>query len=1027
MLALFVAFSVMSFGVTKTWIGGTGNWSSNGNWSPSGSPGSNDAIIISSGSPNNPGNLTIANSGSITLSNGATLNTSSNITINGNGQLIINGGTLIHTGNKFEFPYSSIANVIIYSGTFSTEVTNFKINSRMEMSGGRFLAKDGLAIQSGKSFIATAGYIQVDGTLDIQSSGSSFSAGSDSLVINGKLTVSGGCSFYGNSAAIVINGMGNGNVKNEINGTFYTNSANVTFNTSATTEIGSGGKFRGNTGTILFNDVATIGNNGQLFVDSASIKFTKDLTVSQSGSINAGSGSLIFEGNAEFRNSGTLDAGSANITFEGSASFTQSGTLNGGTSTLNFEGSATFSNSGTLNAGGSAVNFGGNVTISNNGGTINADSSTMSISGNLNNAGNFNAGTSTVILNGSGSQTISDDISFYNLTIQTQGTVTANGNITVQNGGVIGPNSTITIPDNNDQFTVIGDLTDSTSGSAVNTNKPYVTGITINSSTEIVVHFNETVTVASAQNASNSTWAGHTISNRTRIDTNKLRIQFTPAISQNVEYTLNFQSIQNAKNPVGTMSTGITKKFTWTAPSAPGSASTLLSYASITSNSYTLNWTKGNGTKRIVIARASSAVNFSPINGNEYTANASFGAGTNLGSGNYVVYQGTGQTFSLSGLSAGITYHFAIYEYNGSGATTIYQTVAALTSSQVAAYTAPTTQTSNFNVSGSSDTSITLSWSAGDGSSRIVIARASSTINSLPSNLSSYTGNTAFGSGSEIGSNNYVVYSGSGTSVTVTGLLSNKKYYFTVLEYNGSGGLEQYLLSSNPIIATNTYIRVNVKVFLEGPFNGTDMDPIDTSILPKSQVYTNAPFSYAGAETVTTFPNTTIVDWVLVELRESSNIIHASDTSVVGRRAGFLLTDGRIVDLDGSSPLYIQTNRSGNMYAVVYHRTHIPVQSNDTLSRGPNKFNFDFTVSGSTAYGNNDPLTEVTTGVYAMYCGRVATNTSNSIGASDASAAWNARNEAGYQEGDVNLDGLVDAGDRSSIYNNQGTSSEIVQ
>ncbi len=1026
MFATFVVLVTVSFGATRTWIGGTStDWNTASNWSSNTIPGQGDDVIIGPigvgkhqpsvgnlemGQWNKPSSLIIDGNAILTITGNITVVSSASIELTG-------GGTINHTGSSgTTFPGYGSATLTITNGSFITN-GNFQCNTALSMSAGSitvngdftpnntFTANGAVTVTgafeikgntsittgpvtvggnctvySGKSYSNSSNKMYINGNLALNNSNSEFHAGNDSVIIQGSLNTNGN-DFYGDTATIIIHGSGT----NSINGNFYTNSASILFDSVSFTNIGSGGRFYANTGTVVFIDSVKIGNNGKYYGGDGTTTFNKSLLVSSSGEI-------------------TLETG-----------------------TMNFIGNATFSNSGTLNAGSGSLNFGGDVSVDNSGGTINADSSTINISGNISNSGSFNAGTSTVNLTGTSNQSISDDITFYNLTVQTQGTLTANGNVTVQNNGTIGGNSNVDLPDNNDQFEVIGDLTDSTGGSGVSTNKPYVTSITVNSSTEIIVNFNEAVTAASAQNASNSTWAARTITSRTLIAPTQLRIQFTPALAQNVEYTLSFQNIQNTQNPVGTMTSGLTKKFTWTAPSLPTTASSSLNYTNISSNSYTVNWTKGNGTKRIVIARAGSAVNFAPTNGTEYAANASFGSGTNLNSGNYVVYQGTGETFALTGLSAGVTYHFSIYEYNGSGATTVYQSITALVGSQIASYEVPTTQPSSFSVAGSSDSSITLSWIAGDGSSRIVIARASSTINSLPSDNSSYTGNSEFGLGSEIGSNNYVVYSGSGTSVTVTGLLSNKKYYFTILEYNGTGGLEQYLSTSNPIIATNTYIRINVKVFLEGPFNGTDMNASDTSLLPKTQVYSGAPFSYAGTESVSSIPNTNIVDWVLVELREASSINYASDTSVVGRRAGFLLKDGSIVDLDGISPLYIQTNRSGNMYAVVYHRTHIAVQSSDTLSRGTQVFNFDFTTSGSTAFGNNDPLNEVSTGIYAMYCGRVATNTGSSVGSSDATAAWNARNGTGYLPEDVNLDGVVDADDRSSIYNNQGAASEIVQ
>lgn len=97
------------------------------------------------------------------------------------------------------------------------------------------------------------------------------------------------------------------------------------------------------------------------------------------------------------------------------------------------------------------------------------------------------------------------------------------------------------------------------------------------------------------------------------------------------------------------------------APTVPASS---LSFSNVTSTTMTLSWTNGNGSNRIVVARQGAAVANAPVNGTVYTANAVFGStGSELGSG-YVVYNGSGNSFNLSGLSPNSTYFFAVYEYN---------------------------------------------------------------------------------------------------------------------------------------------------------------------------------------------------------------------------------------------------------------------------------------------------------------------------------------------------------------------------
>jgi hypothetical protein len=89
----------------------------------------------------------------------------------------------------------------------------------------------------------------------------------------------------------------------------------------------------------------------------------------------------------------------------------------------------------------------------------------------------------------------------------------------------------------------------------------------------------------------------------------------------------------------------------------------------------TLVWSRGNGSGILVVGRASGAVNTDPTDGNSYLGNSVFGSGSQIGTGNYVVYNGTGTTVAVTGLTAGTTYHFEIYEYNGSGSGIKYRTL----------------------------------------------------------------------------------------------------------------------------------------------------------------------------------------------------------------------------------------------------------------------------------------------------------------------------------------------------------------
>ncbi len=139
--------------------------------------------------------------------------------------------------------------------------------------------------------------------------------------------------------------------------------------------------------------------------------------------------------------------------------------------------------------------------------------------------------------------------------------------------------------------------------------------------------------------------------------------------------------------------------------SEPTVASTLLNFTNLTNVSYTLNWTSGNGGKRIIVAKQGSAVSASPTDANSYTANSVFGLGSDLGGGNFVVYDGSSNSVSLTSLTQGATYHFAVFEYNGSGSSANYFATS-LTGSQATYPTAYASLSNAYIVNGTESDSI---------------------------------------------------------------------------------------------------------------------------------------------------------------------------------------------------------------------------------------------------------------------------------------------------------------------------------
>nr|MBC8147952.1 T9SS type A sorting domain-containing protein [Bacteroidota bacterium] len=86
------------------------------------------------------------------------------------------------------------------------------------------------------------------------------------------------------------------------------------------------------------------------------------------------------------------------------------------------------------------------------------------------------------------------------------------------------------------------------------------------------------------------------------------------------------------------------------------------------STSIEINWTNGDGDRRIVKINTENSFT-DPNDGSEYSADAEY-----IGSGEQIVYNDFGSSVVVSNLTDGITYWFRVYEYNNFGEFTIYTT-----------------------------------------------------------------------------------------------------------------------------------------------------------------------------------------------------------------------------------------------------------------------------------------------------------------------------------------------------------------
>ncbi len=112
----------------------------------------------------------------------------------------------------------------------------------------------------------------------------------------------------------------------------------------------------------------------------------------------------------------------------------------------------------------------------------------------------------------------------------------------------------------------------------------------------------------------------------------------------------------------------------------------------------------------------------------------------------------------------------------------------------------PATQVSGIYFTARSKNTITIQFTAGSGDAHIIAVKQSNSIApTTPTNNTSYTANTQFPLGDDLGNNAYVILNGTATNVTVTNLAQNTAYYFRGFTYANYSGMILY----NPNSATN--------------------------------------------------------------------------------------------------------------------------------------------------------------------------------------------------------------------------------
>ncbi|MCD4736254.1 MAG: hypothetical protein K8R53_09440, partial [Bacteroidales bacterium] len=264
------------------------------------------------------------------------------------------------------------------------------------------------------------------------------------------------------------------------------------------------------------------------------------------------------------------------------------------------------------------------------------------------------------------------------------------------------------------------------------------------------------------------------------------------------------------------------------------------------------------------------------------------------------------------------------------------------------------------------------------------------------------------------------------SSGTVTG------DYVFVRDMNATGGATFNLNNSFDLgnnsgwnFATQSGDNFNLTAFLEGPFDVSDMKTELNPYISFDHPFAGPPWNYGTCQTVPVIPNGNVVDWVLVELRDAQTPAQADGTKTIAQQAAFLLDDGSIVQVDGSSQLKIDVSPTYNLYAVIWHRNHLAIMSANALVESVGTYTYDFSSSSSQIYGGATGCKLLGGSIWGMFCGDGDAN--GDVDINDIINIWdNEAGNSGYWGGDFNLNGQVSNQDKNDYWlPNDGEGSEV--
>ena len=216
-------------------------------------------------------------------------------------------------------------------------------------------------------------------------------------------------------------------------------------------------------------------------------------------------------------------------------------------------------------------------------------------------------------------------------------------------------------------------------------------------------------------------------------------------------------------------------------------------------NAMLLGWTNPTTAfnEVMIVAKANTGFTATP-SGTAFTANANFTGISTAFNGGKVVYRGTGTSMTVTGLTAGTTYFFRVYTRSG----TVWSTGVEV--SAIPTAPAPPANITNL-ISTPQPNAMLLGWTNPTTAFNevMIVVKANTGFTTIPSGTT-FTANANFTGAGTAFEGGKVVYRGTGTSMTVTGLTAGTTYFFRVYTRSGTAWSTGIEVSAIPTAPTPT-------------------------------------------------------------------------------------------------------------------------------------------------------------------------------------------------------------------------------